>query len=53
MKLGELISQIERWSNTSITDPLLLDKEVILMVGSEETKLDAVDVDGDVIILQD
>jgi hypothetical protein len=53
MKLGEMISQIERWTGTSINDPTLLDREVTLIVNSEEADLDSVDYDTGVIVLGD
>jgi hypothetical protein len=53
MKLGDLIGQIERQTGSSITDPLVLDKEVHLLVAGQEVVLDSVDVDGDIIALEE
>lgn len=53
MILGEFISQIERQTGSSITDPLVLGKELRILLAGEEATPGSVDVDGDVIVLEE
>lgn len=46
MTLGELITQIELQTGTSITDPAVLGYDVIMTVGVEEENVHDVMVDG-------
>ena len=51
MKLGELISRIERATGTSIQDRNLLTRDVHVQIDGDEAPITMVDVDGDVIVL--
>lgn len=51
MTLGEIISQIETQTGTSITDPVLLTRRVLIETDNGECPVTEVDVDGDVIVL--
>lgn len=45
MKLGELISKVEAQTGLPVSDPKVLDLEVVLAVADKEYRIDEVEVD--------